>query len=347
MAGVTIRDIAKRAGVSIATVSRVINDNYYVSPDIKERVLQAIEELHYYPNSVARSLKNDATNTIGFLVSDISNNYFTTMAKAVEDVIHKEGYNLIVCSTEDKKERELEYLKLLISKKIDGLILNTTGENDGFIASLSEHMPLVLVNRKVYSDKFKGDFIDSDNIQGAYNLVSYLLSLGHRKIGVINGMLTVSTGKERFKGFVKAMSEVGIEVNEDYPYRYDGEFTLESGYQGAAKIMSSSDKPSAIIIMNNVMTMGALKYFRSNGIDVPNDISIAAYGNIDNIELMYIQPTIVTLNAWVIGNKAGEMILERIKNKAVSNREVIYVPQLIEGNSVKNIESNQMYSLSC
>jgi len=336
VAGVTIRDIAKHAGVSIATVSRVINDNYYVSPEIKERVLKTIDELHYYPNSVARSLKNDSTNTIGFLVSDISNTYFTTMAKAVEDVVHKEGYNLIVCSTEDKKERELEYLKLLISKKIDGLILNTTGKNDSFIASLSERMPVVLVNRRINKGNFKGDFIDSDNIQGAYMLVNHLLSLGHRKIGVINGMLSVSTGYERFKGFVKAMAEVGIVVDEKYPYRYDGDFTLESGYQGAAKLMNVSDRPSAIVVMNNVMGLGALRYFKVNGMNVPNDISVAVYGNIDNIELMYVQPTFVTLNAWVIGNKAGEMILERIKNKGLGNREVIYVPQLIEGNSVKD-----------
>lgn len=337
MNSVTIRDVAKHAGVSIATVSRVINDNYYVSPDIKARVLRAIEELHYYPNSVARSLKNDSTHSIGFLVSDISNNYFTTMAKAVEDVINKKHYSLIVCSTDDKKERELTYLKLLISKKIDGLILNTTGGNDKFIAELSEYMPVVLVNRKVYDDKFKGDFIDSDNIQGVYNLTRHLLSLGHRKIGVINGMLNVSTGTERFAGFKKAMSEVGIDVNESYPYRYDGDFTMEAGYQGAAKITGGSDKPSAIVVMNNVMALGALKYLKASNIRVPEDISISAYGNIDNIELMYVQPTIVTLNAWVIGNKAGEMILERIENKNINNREVIYVPQLVEGNSVKKV----------
>lgn len=144
MGNVTIKDVAKLAGVSIATVSRVINDNYYVSPEIKEKVLQAIEDLDYYPNYVARSLKSEKTNSIGFLVSDISNTYFTTMAKALEDVIHKKNYSLIVCSTEDKKEKELAYLKLLISKKVDGLILNTTGKNDELIAELSKQLPIVL-----------------------------------------------------------------------------------------------------------------------------------------------------------------------------------------------------------
>jgi len=334
MADVTIKDVAKKAGVSIATVSRVINNNYNVSPEIKEKVLRAIEELNYYPNSVARSLKNDSmTHTIGFLVSDISNNYFTIMAKAVEEVIHKEGYSLIVCSTNDIKERESVYLKLLLSKKVDGLILNTTGENDDFITELSERLPIVLVNRRIYNLNFKGDFIDSDNIEGTYKLVTHLLALGHRKIGVINGTLSVSTGRERFKGFERAMSEVGIYVDESYPYRYDGNFTMESGYQGAAKIFNASDKPSAIVIMNNVMAIGALKYFRANNIKVPEDISVVAYGNIDNSDLLYIQPTIVTLDAWVIGNKAGEMILERIKRKNIPNREIIFVPQLIEGNS--------------
>ncbi|MDN5276207.1 MAG: hypothetical protein PWR01_172 [Clostridiales bacterium] len=338
MADVTIKDVAKRAGVSIATVSRVINNNYYVSPEIREKVLRAIEELNYYPNSVARSLKNDSTtHTIGFLVSDISNNYFTIMAKAVEEVVHKEGYSLIVCSTNDVKKRELVYLKLLISKKVDGLILNTTGENDDFIATLSERLPIVLVNRRVYNQNFRGDFIDSDNIEGTYKLVTYLLSMGHRKIGVINGTLSVSTGRERFKGFERAMSEVGIFVDESYPYRYDGDFTMESGYQGAAKMVNMHQKPSAIVIMNNVMAIGALKYFRANNIRVPEDVSIVAYGNIDNSDLLYVQPTIVTLDPWSIGNKAGEMILERIKNRNMGNREVIFVPQLVEGNSVKKL----------
>lgn len=335
MATVTIKDVARHAEVSIATVSRVINKNYYVSPETSEKVLQAINKLNYYPNSVARSLKNNSTLTIGFLVSDISNGYFISVIRAVEDIINKENYNIIVCSTSDKKDEELVYLKLLMSKQVDGLVINTSGKNDEFITSLSKQTPIVLLNRKITQNGFKGDLIDSDNTQGAYALTKHLLSFGHYKIGVINGNLMVSTGGERFTGFKKAMQEVGIEVDDGYRYRYDGDFTMDSGYKGAAKLMESEDRPTAILSMNNAMTIGALKYFRNNGINIPGDISVACYGNIDNIELMYTQPSIVTLNPVTIGHKIGEFMLERIKDDKLSNREFIYSPQLVPGNAVK------------
>lgn len=333
----TIKDVAKYAGVSIATVSRVINKNYYVSPSIEEKVSNAIKELGYYPNSVARSLKNDSTHTIGFVVSDISNNHYIKIAKALEEVIEHEKYNIIVCSTENKKDREKAYIELLMSKKVDGLIINTTGKNDDFISHISNNVKIVLINRKIKGTNFKGDFIDSNNFEGGYSLVSHISSLGHRKIAVINGDLELSTGWERFEGFKRAMQETGLDVQNDYKYRYDGDFSIESGYQGAAKIMNLSDKPTAVVVMNNSMAIGALRYFKSYQINVPQDISIVSYGNIDNIDLLYVQPSIVTLNAWVIGNKAGEMILDRIKDKSISNREVIYTPQLVIGNGVQSI----------
>jgi DNA-binding LacI/PurR family transcriptional regulator len=335
---ITIKDVAKAAGVSVATVSRVVNKNYYVSPDLKEKVLDVIHRLGYYPNSVARSLKKEKTNTIGFLVSNISNNYFTSLSKAVEDVIQSRNYNLIVCSTDDRKDREYAYLKLLLEKKVDGLILNTTGENDDFIASLSEKLPVVLISRKIDKKNFKGDLVDSDNINGAYSLTQHLISLGHRKIGIINGLQKVSTGKERFEGFKKAMQEIDINVNNNYKYRYDEDFSLEGGYQGASKLMGSDDRPTAVVIMNNEMILGALKYFRTHDIDIPEVVSVASYGDIINSDLLYVHPSIVTLNPWVIGKKLADLIIERIEQKNdIGNREIRYASQLIPGNGVKII----------
>ena len=335
--GITIRDVAKLAGVSTATVSRVINGNYYVSPEIAAKVRSAIEELNYFPNSVARSLKSDNTHTIGVLVSDISNNYFTTIAKIVEDIVSPENYNIIMCSTEDDKEREYNYLKLLIEKKVDGLIINTTGENDDFITSISHRIPVVLINRRVYNTKFSGDFIDSSNVDGVKILTFHLVSMGHRKIGIINGDLSVSTGKERYQGFVEAMAGINITVDLNYPYSYCGRFTAESGYDGAAYLLGLEDPPTGIVIMNNSLTIGVMKYLREKNIMVPDNISIASYGNIDNIEVMYVQPSIVTLNAKSVGDKAGNMILERMRGSVFVNREVIFTPQLTVGNTVLRI----------
>jgi LacI family transcriptional regulator len=333
----TIRDVAKLAGVSTATVSRVINGNYYVSPEIVDKVRSAIKELNYFPNSVARSLKNDSTHTIGFLVSDISNNYFTTIAKVVEDIVSSENYNIIMCSTEDDKNREYNYLKLLIEKKVDGLIINTTGENDDFITSISHKIPVVLINRRVYNTEFSGDFIDSSNVDGVNILTSHLISMGHRRIGIINGDPSVSTGKERYAGFVTAMESIGVTVDQNYPYSFSGRFSVESGYDGAAYLLGMEDPPTGIVIMNNSLTIGVMKYLREKNIKVPDNISIASYGNIDNIEVMYIQPSIVTLNPRLVGEKAGHMILERISKNVSLNREVIFTPQLLVGNTVRRI----------
>ncbi|HEY8500259.1 MAG TPA: LacI family DNA-binding transcriptional regulator [Clostridia bacterium] len=334
----TIKDVAKRANVSVATVSRVINGNYNVSPELSEKVMKVIKELDYYPNSVAQSLKKDATYTIGFLVSNISNNYFTSIAKMVEDEIKAHDYNLIVCSTENNKDRELAYLKLLLSKKIDGLILNTTGMNDDYISSISNYLPIVLINRRIDHINFNGDFVDSDNVYGGYALTKNLISLGHRKIGVINGSQIVSTGRERFEGFKKAMAEIGISEDRLNLYRYDGNFDMESGYRGAAKLMESEERPTAVVIMNNEMALGALRYFRSHEINIPDDISVTSYGDIINSDLIYVQLTVVSQNTDFVGKKIADLIVDRISKKnKVSNREIIYAPHMINGTSVKKI----------
>jgi len=333
----TIKDVAKHAGVSIATVSRVLNDNPSVSEENKENVLNAIEQLNYLPNSVARSLRKNTTYTIGFAVSDISNDHFTQIARTVEDIVNEENYNVIVCSTENDQKREKNYLNLLIGKKIDALILNTSGKNDSLVANISKNLPIVLINRRVNNPMFRGDFIDSNNNYGAYLLTSHLISYGHRKIGVINGLMSVNTGLERFEGFKRAMKEIGVIVDDSYPYLYNGDFTLESGYKGVEALINRKDKPTAIIAMNNTMAMGALKYLRNHGINVPGEVSIAAYGSISNIELYYVRPSIVTLDAWTIGQKAGELILERIRNKNVPNKEIFLTPQLVIGDGVRKI----------
>ncbi|KJS88424.1 MAG: hypothetical protein JM58_01295 [Peptococcaceae bacterium BICA1-8] len=333
---VTIKDVAKTAGVSIATVSRVINKSYYVSTAVEKKVLMAIEELKYYPNSIARSLKINSTKMIGFLVSDISNNYFITMARALEDVLNRQNYNLIVCSTENQKERELTYLELLKSKKVDALVLNTTGQNDEFVINMSHNIPIICVNRRINNSSFKGDFLDSDNIQGTYMLTKHLLSLGHRKIFVQNGSFHLSTGYERYEGFKKAMAEIGIEIKNDYIFQYEGDFTLESGFQGVAYMMGLKDRPTALVVMNNMMAIGALKYLKLHEINIPEELSIASYGNIENLELMSTQPSIISFDPAAIGTRIGELILERIKDNSLINKEIIYQPQLIKGNGVKS-----------
>ena len=177
----TIKDVARQAGVSIATVSRVLNNKSTVAPDLAAKVNQAVEQLGYHPNSIARTLKSDSSKTIGFVVSDISNDFFTRMARGVEDVLNQHGYSLFVCSTDSTQLREEQCLSLLREKQVDGLIINTSGKNDELITQISHHVPIALFGRKISSAEFTGDFVDNDNFSGTQELTRHLIRLGHRK----------------------------------------------------------------------------------------------------------------------------------------------------------------------
>lgn len=336
MSNVTIKDVAKEANVSIATVSRVLNQNYFVSPELEKKVMDAIKKLNYYPNSVARSLKNESTQTIGLIVSDISNSFFTIVNRAVEDVLKKYKYNLIVCSTDNQKEKEYSCFQLLLEKKVDGIILNTTGFNHDFVASVSQQLPIVLCGRKVESTSFHGDLVDSDNITGTYKMVRHIIELGHKKIGFIGGQQTISSGQERYEGFRRAMETIDITVDDSYPYQFAGNYNRsQSGYDGAQYLLTLPEPPTAILAMNNELAIGALRYFHSHNIAIPRQVSFACYGNILNVDLFYVQPDNVDMDPQQIGTKMGEMLLERIESKNnLPNREIRFSPVLIQGNTL-------------
>ncbi len=335
MSEVTIKDVAREAGVSVATVSRVLNDPSLVKQNTSERVLEVIERMNYIPNATARNLKTNRTKVIGLIVSDISNAHFTSMAKAIDHVIRSRGYSLIVCNIEDDPALEAEYLNRLSELRADGIILNTSGFNDDLIAQFSQTIPMVLVDRNVPADSFCGDFVGSNGFAGVNLLTKHLISLGHRKIGIINSNLNISTGRERFSGFVAAMKDIGVNVDEDYPYRFDGQhFDTEGGHDGCKYLMTQKDKPTALVVANNSMAIGAYKYLSSQNIRVPEDISVVSYGIIHNSELFAVQPTCTTLNPMFIGEKAADLLISRIESTQIrGNREVIFEPTMLIKNT--------------
>jgi len=335
----TIRDIAKEAGVSVATVSRLIN-NIKVRTKNANKIQSIIEKYNYQPNSIAQSLKNNATRTIGFLVSDISNDYLIGLGKIVEDIMSKREYNIIVCSTDGLAERELAYLKMLISKKVDAIILNTTGMIYDYIAKISHQIPIVLLHRRIVDSSFKGDFVDSDNHYGSFLLAEHFLVLGHRKIGCISGPPMLSTAVERLKGFEDALKKYNV-YQENNPYLITTQFTYEGGYEATEKLFSRKSRPTAIVTMNNATTLGALEYFREHRIKIPQQCSIANYGTIPRNELLYVQPTYVTLDIKEIGKMLAEATLSRIENPSIKNRVLIYRPALVIGNAEKHWGSNE------
>lgn len=333
----TIIDIAKLAGVSTATVSRVINGVATVNEGIRVKVEQVIKEHNYIPNTIARSLKTSTTNTIAFVVSNISDHFFTSVGKGVENYIRRHGYNLIVCNTGNQAEFELDYLNILQEKNVDGIILNTTGKNNQYIARLSENLPIVLSSRAVKEDNFIGDFVDFENISGVFEITDCLIKNGHSNIGVINGPTYLSTFHERLEGFHRALEHHKLPLpSTDDIFIGDGNSSFQDGYNGAKYFHAKDELPSALVIMNSDMAFGAYSYLKQHQIKVPDQLSIVSFGDMLNKDLLYITPTISYTNLLGIGEKIGELMIERINsNNKINNREIRYTTKLELGNSVK------------
>lgn len=334
MANPTIKDVAREAGVSIATVSRVLNKKGTVKEASVQSVLQAIEHLGYHPNSIARTLKNDSSKTIGLVVTDISNDFFTRMARGIEDVLNDRGYNLFVCSTDGLQQREAQCLSLLREKQVDGIILNASGKNSSLITKMSGQVPFALFSRKIPDPQFRGDFVDNDNYSGLRELTAQLLRLGHRKIGFINGQSYVSSAAERFSGFQSAMRDAGIDVGTDYPYLYSGNFNrLNSGKEGARVLWEKG--VTAILCGNNLLALGALQYCKEAGLRLPEDLSLCSFGTLANQDLLFVRPTSCEQNPDAMGARLAELIIERIESKnQIPNREIRFTTTILPGNGV-------------
>lgn len=316
MNNVTIKDIAKELNISTATVSRVLNNSGYASPEVKERVLEMANKLNYRPNAIARSLKKNQTNTIGVIIPDISNPFFMKISKGIEDVIHPGGYNLIFASTDENPKKERKMLQVLFEKRVDAIVLATTGENEEYINKIKNTgIQVILVDRKLNTDELDLDYVIEDNILGAYQLTSYLIKQGHSRIGVINGSLSVSTGYERFEGYKKAMAEYGLQTNLEYIY--NGDFTQMSGFKGAEYFLNMPQMPTAILSFNNTMTFGVLLQLAQRGISNFENLMIASYGE-NEAEQLIKEPKIISIkqHPYKMGVRVGEILLQRLVNNS-------------------------------
>lgn len=329
---VTIREVAEAAGVSIATVSRVMHGTYYVNPELCDRVRRFIDELGYVPDSNARSMKFKYRFMIGYLVSDISNQHFTAVGRAIEDVVGPAGYSLIVCSNDSQQKKELENLRALLSHRIDGLIINTSGMNDRYIAEISKSMPVVLLHRRIGVNDFAGDFVGNDNYKGGARLAEELLSAGHRDIGFIGSDASISTFRERTAGFFDRLAWEGVAAHPDRT-AVDN-YTQAGGHGAMGRLLDRSPSITAVCVINNAMAIGALKLLGERGIRVPMEMSVVSYGDIENGDLFFVRPTYISQKPSVIGRTAADLILSRIREPGTSPREEIVSTLLEAGGSV-------------
>ncbi len=325
----TIHDVAKKAGVAPITVSRVINNSGYVSEKVRNRVNQAVDELGYVPNILARSLKSKRTNTIALVFTDITNPFFNFMARGVEDSASDAGYNVIFCNTDESSDQESKYVKLLLQKQVDGILLVPADTRSNSIQLIQDQKtPLVVIDRCVSNKNV--DIVRGDSEGGAYLLTKHLIDLGHRRITLFSGPEAVSTSQDRVKGYKRAMENHGLSKFVDCYY---GKFSRQSGIDLTKSIFSkeNSPKPTAIFAANNLISVGILAELRNLGIKVPQDVAVCSFDGIPENLTVIPFLTNVAQPAYKMGQKATEILISRIKEKpepSTDFEEIIFPVEL-------------------
>ncbi|ADU39400.1 LacI family transcriptional regulator [Variovorax boronicumulans] len=322
----TIKDVALRAGVSVTTVSHVVNDTRHVSAKGRERVELAIRELGYVPNAMARSLKSNTTSTLGMLIPNSSNPYFAEIVRIVEDRCFGAGYTLVLCNTDDEPRRQSVYLQVLAERRIDGLIVVSTGDDDSLVTQLQGlRIPTVLVDREIADPSC--DLVETAHMQGGLLAVRHLLSLGHKRIACLGGPEGLTPSEQRIEGWRMALAEAGTTPNAD-ALLWRGAFTSQSGYEAMHAILRTEHPPSAVFVCNDLMAIGALRAAHESGVHVPDELSIVGF---DDIELSaYTSPPLTTVAQPKerIGALAVDMLLERVSGKRRDARKVVLQPEL-------------------
>ena len=319
----TIRDVAKQAGVAPITVSRVVNNSGYVSQEKRDRVENAIAELGYVPNTLARSLRSRRTNTLALVLTDITNPFWTTVARGVEDAASAAGLNVIFCNTDESEEEQNRYLKVLLQKQVDGILLAPAHSSHEQIESiLSQNMPVVIIDRRI--DGAEVDTVYCDSEGGAYDLVEHLISLGHKRIAILNGPKDVTTVIDRLHGYKRALTEAGVEANEKL--LFCGGFDIDSGYSMAQQALARSPRPTALFAANNFIAIGAIRAIRDAGLAIPEDVALVGFDDLP--ETLVIDPflTAAAQPAYEMGRQATMLLLDRLSGKAPEEIQEIVLP---------------------
>jgi len=335
---VTIKDVAKAAGVSIATVSRVINHLGGYSEETKNQVLQVIDELGYQPNQVARGLVSNRTRTIAFIVPDLTSTLALELLKGVEKGAHKKGNSVILCNTESEGIKTMDYLKLLHEKRIDGIIFASNELKKDYYEYIQKmHIPLVLLATQ--SPRFAVPFVKVDDRLAAYAAVEYLMKKGHRKIGIISaGEDDGIAGLPRLEGYQLALSDYGIPVSENRIVRTKG-FHFEDGRIGLRRLIQQDSEITAVFAGSDDIAAGIISSSHELGIRVPEDLSIIGYDNLKIAEMVVPPLTTVAQPLAEMGEKACDMIIDMLENGKLA--QSLYFPhKIIERKSVKTLFSS-------
>jgi len=300
----------------------VINRSGYVSEETRRRVEEAIVELKYVPNALAQGLRFNRTNVIALVVSDITNPFWTTVARGTEDA-SEENFSVILCNTDENVVKQDKYIRLLLQRQVDGfLLVPSQSTAESIVLIEQQKVPLVILDRQVSG--VTTDVVRGDSEGGAYDLTCYLLGLGHRRIAILSGPKTASTSTQRVAGYKRAFDEAGLKVDPNL-ISY-GKFHQDSGYERTRQILTLSERPTALFAANNFIAIGVMKALYEAGLRVPDDMSVVSF---DDLPLgLLVQPflTVVAQPAYEMGYRATKLLLKRIANPAEASPEEIVLP---------------------
>ena len=321
---VTIRDVAQHVGVSPMTVSRVINDSALVNPETRRRVEEAISELGYVPSRLARGLSAKRTGTLAVIVPDVANPFFTLIVRGAEDVARRAGYRVILCDTRADLGVEREVVEEMIAHRVEGILIAPVSDRS------REHLrrlarfavPFVLVDRTV--PDISADAVLGDSAEGAQRLVEHLLSLGHRRIGLIVETDEVSTARDRRRGYEAALAAAGLPVDP----ALIAEATVDpaGGFVGMRRLLELDDGPTAVFTVNNLVALGAIEAVRAARLEVPDDVALVCFDDIEYASRLYPFLTVMEQPAETFGTLGTQLLVERIEGRAPDRTRVVVLP---------------------
>ena len=333
------KDVAVKAGVSVATVSRVMNQSGYVKEETKKHVLNAFNELVSVDEVIGQSMSNKKTNIIGVIIPDISNPFYGEVIKGISRVADNFSASLLVCNTEEQIEKELRYLEIFRTHNIIGLIITPKTDqveyNSEYLYQLEElGVPVVLIDRGINLSHFNSVVVN--NISGSYDAVNALIIEGHKDIAIISGPMSSKPGRERLYGYENALRVNNIDYNDDLVFY--GDFKLDSGYEITKKILQLENKPTAIYATSNMAALGCVKALIESGVSVPGDMAFISFDDVDMFEIMNLNISTISRPTDLMGEVAAEMLFDLIENKQekqTSIKEILLETKIVLRGSEK------------
>lgn len=309
MSRITVRHVAERAGVSISTVSRVLTGNAPVSKELHRRVVQAIEELGYRPNALARGLRIRRTAVLGLIVPDIANPFFSQLARVIEENAHRHGYSILLCNSQNSRERELQYFSLLSSQRVDGMMIISSAATHEQLNQFqsSTDAAVLALDRRIPS--FQGPWLGADPYPGAYEAIAHLLALSHRRIGIVRGVEGNLSSDERFAAVLRAYKDHGL---IDEPWIRSGPYSVETGIKAGNELaaLPPDERPTAVIAASEFSAYGLIQSIHNHGLSVPDDVSVVGYDNTAFAELFRPGLTVIAQPIERMGERAVKTVLQ-------------------------------------